>query len=65
MDWRWGLSGVVIFGIGVFFLILAIHAQLSGGEQSTVGIMGFGFIGLLIGLGLVLIIKGIKENNKC
>jgi hypothetical protein len=54
---RWGLTGVLLFAIGVLFLLLAIYVQMSGGEQFTVGITGFVFIGLLIGIGLVLIFK--------
>jgi len=57
MSWRWGLTGVVLLATGVFFLLIAIYTQLSGGEQLTVGITGFVFIGLLIGIGLVLIFK--------
>ena len=56
MDWRWGLTGLLLFAIGIFFLLIAIYAHLSGGAQLTAATNTFGFIGfLLIGLGLVLL----------
>jgi len=58
MSWRWGLTGVLLFVIGVFFLLLASYVHLSGGEQLTALTYIYGFISLLlIGLGLVLIFK--------
>jgi hypothetical protein len=58
MRWRWRLTGVLLFAISVFFLLLAIYVQMIGGEQLTALTPINGFIGfLLIGLGLVLIFK--------
>ena len=64
MNWRWGLTGVLLFAIGVFLILGAIGLHFSGGSQLTAGTNILGFIGfLLIGLGLVLIIRGTKEKS--
>lgn len=63
MDWRWGLSGALSFGIGGFFLLLAIDAHFGGGSQLEAMRNIFGFVGfLLLGLGLLLIVRGTKEK---